>query len=218
MWSSSVARPTSSWPSTGRRPTGRPGTGWSSPSCPRTAPRAVGARDRPRARTPPGAPRPSEGGLRWPRFAARGAGFGGTGLTGRWRRQTDPKIPDRPHFSPLPAPKSTSFLTSLKAGFRFPRFSVRVPFTPVWEGCKVGLNWIEVNRFSSRVFATKTVRGFRFSDPSPQRIRGTRGYALTGDEIPARLSGFVVAQTSQGSRARRLYTRRRKPRRNARDP
>jgi hypothetical protein len=42
-------------------------TCWSSPSCPQTAPRGVrgvGTRDRPRERSPPGAPRPSECGRR----------------------------------------------------------------------------------------------------------------------------------------------------------
>ena len=74
-----------------------------------------------------------------------------------------PKNADKPHFSPLSASKSTNSLASLKSGSRFPRFSVQMPFTQMWEGCMVGLNWIEVYGFSSRVFATKTFEypGFR---------------------------------------------------------
>ena len=113
------------------------------------------------------------GGVRWLRFVARDAGFGGIGLTGHWRGQTGKGRPDKPHFPTLSARRSVKFLASLKSGFSLPRFSVRSPFTPVWEGCMVSLNWIEVYGFFFSGFRHKNFPRHRFSDLSPQRIRGT---------------------------------------------
>jgi len=47
----------------------------------------------------------------------------------------------------------------------------------------VVLNWIEVLVFFSD-FRHKNLPRLRFSDLSPQRIHGTRGYALTVEEFP----------------------------------
>jgi hypothetical protein len=121
-------------------------------------------------------------------FCRSGRGFWRDPFPESRAGQTGSKTPDKPHFPTLSARRSVKFLASLKSGFSLPRFSVRSPFTRVWEGCMVGLNWIEVLVFL----------GFSPQEPSRLQVFGsfatkdplkTRGYALSLDKVPERISG-----------------------------